>query len=749
MVERLEDIAKQDPSRYHRLVKRFGALGVASPSQAEAQGYRCIRVGHGPTLWAHQRDLPELEALLAPPTAQGGQKPARRQDVEHALLERAAAIDEYLRADALPYTLREQEGGLLLCHRVPVKIQALGTEFSAVVWHDRPLPDALKEALLGVAPSAGPEVFAATGAPFAPSPEEVSELESRLQALGGELDAAAAQPGISRDSLRYLLSRELKRPITLGRTIERVHTRLASIMERSQEAGALSALLDEDRFRRYAEHFPEARGLGRRLVLFVGPTNSGKTYNALNALAAAGGGIYLAPLRLLALEGQEELEKRGCVTSFVTGEERDIKPGALFQSSTIEMINLSRVVEAAVVDEVQLLADPDRGWAWSAAIIGAPARTVYMTGSPESVPLVQAIAEYLREPLEIRRLERFNPLRVQEAPSRLDQLEPGTAIICFTRRDCLGLKQELEQKHRVAVIYGNLSPQVRREEARRFRSGEADILVATDAIALGLNLPIRTVLFYTVTKWNGREQVPISNPEVRQIGGRAGRYGKADVGYVGAFARANLRRIESALSAPHHQETNTIQVRPSLSHVLALGDSLKTGRLAPLLDLFQKRVRFDDPLLTTADLEEMLALAEICDHYPLALSDKFTFACVPVDTRSETMVGRYKRWLKNFAKGLPSPVETRTFTHAERLDQDELFQAELEVKLLTGYAWLSYRYPEAFPDTERCEAHRSELNAVIERTLRQREIARRCQSCGGPLPALHRFAICESCYQGL
>jgi ATP-dependent RNA helicase SUPV3L1/SUV3 len=287
---------------------------------------------------------------------------------------------------------------------------------------------------------------------------------------------------------------------------------------------------------------------------------------------------------------------------------------------------------------------------------------------------------------------------------------------------------------------------VRREEARRFRSGEADILVATDAIALGLNLPIRTVLFYSVTKWNGREQVPISNNEIRQIGGRAGRYGKADLGFVGAFSRGNLRRIEVALAAPPDDPPVRVQVRPSLSHVLAIGETVKTSRLAPLLDLFQKRVRFDDPLLTTADLEEMLALAELTDQYPLSLEDKFTFSCVPLDTRSEAMVSRYKRWLKNFSRGLPSPVEPRMLSASGALDQDELYQAEVEVKLLTAYAWLAYRYAEAFPDIEGCEEARQVLNELIEKTLRQRGIARRCQSCGAPLAPLHRFSICDRCF---
>src|SRR5690606_604919 len=243
------------------------------------------------------------------------------------------------------------------------------------------------------------------------------------------------------------------------------------------------------------------RSLKRELVMYAGPTNSGKTWRALNDLVAGDSGAYLAPLRLLALEGQEEIEKRGKPSSYLTGEERDIREGASFIASTIEMMDSRRVVDTVVIDEVQLLTDRDRGWAWCQALVGAPARRVIMTGSPDAIPLVEAMAEYLGEPLIVHRLERYVPIEAEPEPMSLSDVQPGTAIIAFTRRDVLALKAELEAKHRVAVIYGNLTPEVRREEARRYRKGEAHVLVSIEAIARGLYLPIRTVRFSTLQKW--------------------------------------------------------------------------------------------------------------------------------------------------------------------------------------------------------------------------------------------------------
>ena len=92
----------------------------------------------------------------------------------------------------------------------------------------------------------------------------------------------------------------------------------------------------------YIDLYPEARGMRRRFVLHIGPTNSGKTHDAMEALRAAGGGCYLGPLRLLAYEQFEQMNRDGYPCSLLTGEERSDVPGALFTASTIEMLNLQQ-----------------------------------------------------------------------------------------------------------------------------------------------------------------------------------------------------------------------------------------------------------------------------------------------------------------------------------------------------------------------------------------------------------------------
>jgi ATP-dependent RNA helicase SUPV3L1/SUV3 len=466
--------------------------------------------------------------------------------------------------------------------------------------------------------------------------------------------------------------------------------------------------------------------------MYAGPTNSGKTWRALNDLVAGESGAYLAPLRLLALEGQEEIEKRGRRSSYLTGEERDIREDATFIASTIEMMDSRQVVDTVVIDEIQLLTDRDRGWAWCQALVGAPARRVIMTGSPDVIPLVQAMAGYLREPLEVHMLERYVPIEPEAQPMSLAEIEPGTAVIAFSRRDVLALKAELEEKYRVAVIYGNLTPEVRREEARRFRSGQAQILVSTDAIAMGLNLPIRTVCFSTLQKWNGEDDVQLAPWEILQIGGRAGRFGHYERGHVGALDRRDARRIAQVFAPdfePPQREIATT-VRPGSDHIAVIAEGMHTKRLARALAAFQRGMTFDSELLSPGVHDDMIQLAELADRHPtLPLTERLTLATAPVDMRIEWLIQEYGTWLGvRAAEGTVHLAPLAPVFQKERaFRDDELKGAEMEARRLTLYSWLAYRFPETFPDLAHCSAQRRALDAFIERSLAARKTRKQAE----------------------
>ena len=491
--------------------------------------------------------------------------------------------------------------------------------------------------------------------------------------------------------------------------------------------------------------FPLARELKRQIVFHVGPTNSGKTYSALKALKEATTGYYLAPLRLLALEGYENLKADGVNVSLITGEEEIIDEEATHISSTIEMMNPSVDVDVCVIDEIQMIADRDRGWAWANALIGAPAKKVILTGSVDALHAVEALCEYLEEPLEVVHFERKNPLEVMKRATPMKKIEPQTAVVAFSRRDVLSLKQQLSEKYRVSVVYGNLSPEVRREEARRFREGESEVLVATDAIAMGLNLPIRTILFAKDNKFDGLRRRELTPSEVLQIAGRAGRYGIEEKGFVGALDENTLKTIDKTFHTPLSDIELPVSVMASLEHVLLIGEILETENISTILNFFAENMEFDGPFVA-ANIESMLEIAAIVDEYDLDLRTRYYLSCAPASISSpyiESVFHRYIRQIEAGSKVLYIPPrDLPSFAQTN----DMLLNAEDRVREISLYLWLSFKFPDLFQDTQKAIEARARLNSYIENSLRQGHFTKKCRRCGKVLDFSYRFSICDACH---
>ncbi len=492
---------------------------------------------------------------------------------------------------------------------------------------------------------------------------------------------------------------------------------------------------------RYAAHFTNARALQRRFTVVIGPTNSGKSHYALDRLAAADSGAALAPLRLLALEFQEALAARGVPASLMTGEERDIIRGARHVACTVEMADTSRIIDVAVIDEAQMLADPDRGAAWTTAIMGVPAREVIVLGAPDCLPLVRRIAELCDEPVEVVRLERMNPLHAAAEAVGFASITGADAVVAFSRRDIFVLREQLMARgQRVAVIYGNLGPEVRRAESRRFRDGEAPVLVATDAIGMGLNLPIRRVVFSSLVKWDGKQERSLTPAEIRQIGGRAGRYGQHEAGIVAVLAGggdpARLRALMATDPAP--PEDRRPLVSPDRDIVAAVAEELGTASLSETLRRIQRAVlRPGDPNYRLADLGTQIDIATAMDGTGLSLLDRWTYALCPVDTRDDG-IDRLLRWGLDHAAGTPVPPPAAGYLPApDRATQPSLEHAEKVAKRLVAWRWLSQRFPGAYTGTEAAQAERRRLNGFIEEVLRKQALGRGkpVRRPGKPAPA--------------
>lgn len=497
---------------------------------------------------------------------------------------------------------------------------------------------------------------------------------------------------------------------------------------------------------RFHETFPGARARGRKLLLIAGPTNSGKTYTAFQHLSAAKTGVYLAPLRLMAAEFWDRMRAGGVPCSLITGEERFPDPEAKHISSTIEMLATDAEYDVAIIDEVQMIADKDRGWAWTQAIVGVNAKLVILVGSPDAEHVLREIAERLDEPFEVQRTERLTPLEVAERPLDPDKkVEAGSAFISFSRRDVLAWKQTLGTSE-CAAVYGALSPEVRREEARRFAAGEAKIVSATDAIGMGLNLPVKTVVFTTLTKWDGEKEITLSDSAIRQIAGRAGRYGMHEVGLVTALNRRDLSRIRAAMAADSEPLPKIAPIAPHMKMLDFLAQETGKSDLPSLLDCFAA-LPGDTDLFCKADVSSMRDLASQLGDFSLPLVTQFALCACPVDTRNGEHVRTWRQWVAAVAEEVPSPMPRGQRFVAERgtASAVQLQAAEGRVRLLAAYRWMHHRMPELFPDIEEAIAVSSEVNQFISNSLKKKTV-RRCRRCGQGLPEQHKFAICEPCF---
>jgi ATP-dependent RNA helicase SUPV3L1/SUV3 len=544
---------------------------------------------------------------------------------------------------------------------------------------------------------------------------------------------------VGADAAAYIahLDRALRsRHFSIEANLDRSLSSTLHPLRKRAKAGArdearLRRLRDQVGFGAYIEKFTAARRLNRRIVFHMGPTNSGKTYAALRALTEAQTGTYLAPLRLLALENYETLLARGLKAGMVTGEEVLGEENPSHTARTIETADLTRPIEIAVIDEIQMLSDPDRGWAWTNALFGIPAKTVIVCGSDDALTYVRRAAEAANESLEVIAFERKSPLVLMDDPVPLEKVEPGDAVVAFSRR-AVHVNREIlvAAGHRVATIYGALSPEVRRTEAARFRSGEANVLVTTDAIGMGLNLgPLRRIVFSAVRKYDGVEERLLSNAEIRQIAGRAGRFGHQEIGYVAASDETGIEPLRTALSgAPTAPAAdNRFFVRPDLIAITSVAEEMQTHSLREVLAQFARSTFYAGSPFQPSALEEILEVARVVDRARLPIQEKFAFSVCPVDRRDEVAMAVLERWTQARAAGESVPALRANL-------RGELDLHERTVKLASAYLWLSRRFPDTFDDVEAIRDLRGRANEVIEQHLREtatRKVERRSRRTTG------------------
>ncbi|MBD5160953.1 MAG: helicase [Oscillibacter sp.] len=482
------------------------------------------------------------------------------------------------------------------------------------------------------------------------------------------------------------------------------------------------------------DEYPEARAMHRRFILHLGGTNTGKTYAGFQRLKQAKTGVYLAPLRLLALEAQETMLDAGVECSLSTGEEEDFREEDTHLAATAEKLDLKRYWDVAVIDECQMIADRQRGYAWTRAILGVLSPEVHLCAAPEAKDLLVRLIESCGDDCEIELHQRTTPLICMSRTVDYQRIQPGDALITFSKVGVLSVAEDLRQNGKEpAIIYGALPYSTRRKQMEGFLAGEMSYIVSTDAIGMGLNLPIRRIIFMETEKFDGVERRELKPEEIRQIAGRAGRFGMYNKGYVGATQ--NLGTIRAGLEA----------VIPPLEYAVAGFSDLVLQAEFDLLEVLTQwnQMPTVEPY-RRLDISRYIAIISKMREmgFLLTREQELRAANIPFDETEDALRDLFFQFLHRWQQG--EPIEQPGLPEGDpTLPELEQYYRKLD---------LYFSFSKAFDcpvDEDRLYDSRERVAEEINEILlhRLRDNIRFCAQCGRALPLYHRGRLCDACYR--
>lgn len=449
-----------------------------------------------------------------------------------------------------------------------------------------------------------------------------------------------------------------------------------------------------------------------KYILHIGPTNSGKTFSAVQSLKQSDKGIYLAPLRLLAWEIYEKLNSQGHLCTLLTGEEKIRVPNANLTSCTIEMCDFRSHFNVAVIDECFMIADNQRGKFWLKAIMEVEADEIHIISNPESLDLIKNLLDLTNNNYIINKYERKTPLEVLEQKIQLNKLPPKTVLVTFSRINVLYYKYLLQQYGvKTSVLYGNLPPEVKKEQIKNFINNVTDVLVSTDVIGMGINLPCDNIVFMEDEKFDGEDVRPLNNKEIKQISGRAGRYGLCEKGVVSSIDPDFTEEIKIAFDSMELEQFAIYGLDGEIYKMIPEDTPKKKIKYFEKLNILPKKLK---PLFHLEDLEKYYILAKYYDINYLSDDVAWAFLSCPVNNNN------FDFW-KNCVSSAVHHNKinfTEKYSTAEINELKQLEQAEIDIANidLFNYMFNNRILKNLFPsyNTDFIHILNAQKNVIVE-----------------------------------
>ena len=297
-----------------------------------------------------------------------------------------------------------------------------------------------------------------------------------------------------------------------------------------------------------------------KITAVLGPTNTGKTFQAIETMLSFESGMIGFPLRLLAREVYDKIIKKTDLNkvALITGEEKIIPYNAKYYLCTVESMPIEKNLEFVGIDEIQMCSDNERGHIFTDRLLNLRGEKLTMFMGSNTI---KNIISKLEGDLEFVNKERFSKLTFV-GHKKISRINRKSAIIAFSAEEVYVIAELIRrQKGGASIVMGSLSPKTRNAQVELYQSGDVDYLVATDAIGMGINMDLENVFFSNLKKFDGKKLRRLNLSEIGQIAGRAGRYlNDGSFGITSDCGEINSEEVES-LETHKFEEIKTIYWR--------------------------------------------------------------------------------------------------------------------------------------------------------------------------------------------